>query len=123
MVTVSAWKIPDPRLGREGAMTPRAGTETAERTLAPPSLTDVMSATAARAVVLERTRNPGTSPEAVVGPVQYHAEDSASLGLTSTDGTARELADVGDPRVPATIPTTAMTATTTTSIGQRRSRA
>ncbi len=102
-------------------MTPRAGTETAERTDAPPSLTDVMSATAWRAVVLERTRNPGTSPEAVVCPVQYHAEDSESGGLTSAVGTAKELADVGDPCVPATTPAITMTATTTRSTGQRRS--
>ena len=121
VVTVAASQVPEGRFGSDGAITPRAGTETAECTVAPESEAEVMSAGTARDVVLERTRKPGARPEPVVRPVQYHADDSASGGLTNAAGTASALGGVGEPLVPATTPTTTITAATTTSTGQRRS--
>ncbi len=87
-VTVEASHEPDERLGNDGAITPRAGTETAECTVAPESETDVTSATTACTVVFESTGKPGAAPEATDCPAQYHADDSASGGLTSEAGTA-----------------------------------
>ena len=119
--TVSDSKEPDDGTGKEGARTLCAGTETAAFTLAPVSVTVVMSASTARVVALDSTRKPGAGPEGIVCPVQYQAEDSASGALTSAAGVADAGAGLDDPRVPRPTAAPTMTAATTRSTGQRRS--
>jgi hypothetical protein len=74
-------------------------------------------------VVLVSTSDPGDAPEAVVGPVQYHADDSASGALTSVLGAPDEPADAGVlPRFAMATATPASTTTTIATTPQRRSR-
>jgi hypothetical protein len=120
-VTVSACQDPDEGLETDGDTTPSPGTLTVACTEAPASLTAVMLAVTGAAVVLVSTRAPGAEPVAVDMPVQYQAEDSASGALTSALGTPDEPADVATLPPEATASETpAITATTTTTTGQRR---
>ena len=81
-----------------------------------------MSALTGFDAVLVRTREPGAVPDAVFGPVQYQAEDSASGALTSAPGAWDEPADAGGPpRAAAATAMPAITNATTSTTSQRRS--
>jgi hypothetical protein len=122
-VMVSACHEPDDGFGTEGDTTLSAGTATAARASAPASLTAVMSAVMGDRVVLVRTSEPGPHADAVVVPVQYQADDSASGALTSALGAPDEPAEAGVlARVVRARATPAMTTTTTATTPQRRSR-
>ena len=105
-----------------GATTPRAGTDTAACTVAPVSVTAVMPAVTARAVVLVSTRNPGDTPDATDCPVQYQAEDSASGAPTIALGAGVAPTGAGVPRAPAAMATPAITTTARATTRHRRSR-
>jgi hypothetical protein len=121
-VTVSACQEPDDGLGKEGDTTLSPGTLTAACTTPPASLTAVMAAETGAGVVLVSTSAPGADPEAVLVPVQYQADDSASGALTDPLGVPDEPADAGaPPRVATATDTPAITATTTTRTRHRGS--
>jgi hypothetical protein len=120
-VTVSACQDPDEGLETGGDATLSPGTLTVECTKAPASLTAVMLAVTGPGVVLVSTSAPGAEPVAVDMPVQYQADDSASGAPTSALGVPDEPTDVRPlPREATASDTPAITATTTTRIGQRR---
>ncbi len=77
--TVSDSQVPVLGVGTYATVCPRAGTETELCTLTPVSVTALIVPETLRSPVFVRTTKPGASwPDAVVCPVQYQAEDSAS---------------------------------------------
>ena len=86
VMTVSDTHEPDASAGTAGVTTPYAGTAAVVSAVAPEFDVAVMSAVTGFAIVLVSTRKPGDPPPAVVWPVQYQAEDSASGAPTSAPG-------------------------------------
>src|ERR1019366_2738936 len=114
-VTDSESHVPDLGVGTLATSCPRPGTETGLCTFAPVSVTPSIVPVTAPFPVFVRTSEPGASwPAAVVCPVQYHADDSASGAPAMAAGLRGGPPVTLFPRGRAATPTPTNTASTTT---------